>query len=130
MDRSMTPHFFVPNSSPDDAENVFTGMARTCGAEVPPVGERVYSITFTHDGQLWTATVGQTLRGEERRIRRRRGQRYESTTQLQDPATVLAIFPGRPFYVLTDASRGTAVMSQWANPFMATPDSITLFDQS
>jgi hypothetical protein len=42
---------------------------------------------------------------------------------------VLAIYPGTPFTVVTDAQPITSAPSEWANPFTAEPDTVTLFDR-
>lgn len=111
--------FFVPFSEDDEAETLYEGFAQLCGRPIPPVAERLYGIKWVHDGQEWVAEVGQRLRGVERRMRQRRGQRTEVSTPLRDPATVLAIFPGNPYYVVTDHFPGRGLASRWANPFMA-----------
>ena len=47
---------------------------------------------------------------------------------LTDAARVLAIYPGTPHVVVTDAPPITGTPSAWANPFPATPDEVVLFD--
>jgi hypothetical protein len=56
-----------------------------------------------------------------------RGKPVYLETPVSDPATVLAIFPGDPFLVVTD--KGVAgVRSEWENPFMAgMPSSVARF---
>jgi hypothetical protein len=43
---------------------------------------------------------------------------------------VLAVYPGTPFVVVTDAQPITGTPSEWANPFHADPDRVTWFDAS
>lgn len=123
------PAFFVPNASPEQADSVYAGFARMCGVPVPPIGERVYSITYRHNGEVWTATVGETLKGTKYSSRKVKGKVVERTEALSDPARVLAIFPGSPFMVATDFRLVPSVMSRWENPFLAgAPDAVVLFE--
>lgn len=127
------PKFFLPNVPPADEEEAFARLATWCSRPVPERERRIYSITYTHDGEEWTATVGQTLRG----IRRWRPSRKRSRSpfapepppeHLSDPATVLAIFAGAPYFVVTNKRLEEGVYSAWENPFMTgQPSSITLF---
>jgi hypothetical protein len=52
----------------------------------------------------------------------------EHTEELTSPSRVLAIYPGTPFVVVTDAAPITGAPSEWANPFTAEPDEVTWFD--
>ncbi len=125
------PSFFVPTIKPEYQEEAYSRFAKWCGAVVPELADRIYSISFTHDGQGWTATVGQTLRGMRRRHVRRRGKEVERATPLHDPAMVLAIFAGYPYMVVTNHRLPASVRSSWENPFMAgQPDSVTYFSPS
>ena len=54
--------FFVPAATPDNQESVYAELARLSRCAVPPVERRIYSITYTHDGEEWTATVGAVKR--------------------------------------------------------------------
>jgi hypothetical protein len=83
------------------------------------MGERVREIQWTHNRDYWVASVGEKLHGRSVRLRRRRGGNVEVTTPLTDPATVLAIFPGATYYVVTNARPIGPVVSNWLNPFMA-----------
>jgi uncharacterized protein YjiK len=42
---------------------------------------------------------------------------------------VLAVYPGSPYTVVTDAQPITGASSEWVNPFTATPEEVTLFDR-
>ena len=86
------------------------------GGQIPE--RRIYSITFVHDGEEWTATVGEQLRGIKHRVTRSKGQQLERTTPISDAAMVLAIFPGAPYIVVTDKGINQKY-SKWENPFMA-----------
>lgn len=122
------PAFFVPDTDPEHVEERYAGLAKWAQRPVPPLGERVYSITYMHDGEEWTATVGEQLAGVRRKEGTSRGRRIERVTQLADPATVLAILPGTPYIVVTDHRTTRGVRSAWENPFMAgRPRSVTLF---
>ena len=58
---SEAPRFFVPAATPDNQEMVYADFAEWCGRPVPELERRIYSIPYVHDGEEWTATVGQTL---------------------------------------------------------------------
>lgn len=123
--------FFVPAATPEDIDEVYASFAEMCHTSLPPPDRRIYSIRFIHDGEEWTATVGEQLRGTRTRTRQRRGNKVEVTNQLSDPATVLAIFSGVPFHVVTNAGPITGIVSAWVNPFMAgQPESVSYFDAS
>jgi hypothetical protein len=109
---------FIPGVADDDVEERYAEFARLCGALVPADGNRIESIVFTHNAERWTATVGQTLLGEKTQTRRRKGGAVEITSPLSDPAKVLAIFPGDPYLILTDARPLTPLVSHRENPFM------------
>lgn len=117
------PTFFLPGAKPGSEEETYAELARVCRASVPEPDKRIYSIEYAHDGVEWTATVGETLQGVERRTVRRKGQRTERTTSHGDSATVRAIFTGIPYMVVTDGYR-----TRWANPFLAgEPRRVTYF---
>lgn len=126
------PHFFVPAATIEDQESVYADFARWCGRVVPSPNRRIYSITFIHDGEEWTATVGEPLRGKRFRTSRSRGMGIESEQPISDPAIVLAIFPGSPYMVVTNHRLGGRnVGSRWENPFFAgEPESITYFSNA
>jgi hypothetical protein len=76
----------------------------------------------------WVAEVGEELRGERTTRQLRRGELIERTETLSSASRVLAIYPGSPFTVVTDAQPITSAPSEWANPFTAEPDRLTCFD--
>ncbi len=119
----MSSDFFVPESVVPPgytSETVYAELAKFAGAHSQPVDRRIASITWLHDGEVWTATVGQTLTGESTRKRTRGGRKVDVTENLRDPAKVLAIFAGPPCYlVVTDARPFATSVSHWANPLMA-----------
>jgi hypothetical protein len=90
---------------------------------VLPVDERIYSITFTSNGETWLATVGEELRGSVTRTQKSLGQKVERKALLSNGSTVMAIFAGNPYQVFHDnASR------VWANPFLVgSPTSVARF---
>jgi hypothetical protein len=83
------PAFFLPQCLPESEEAVYAHIAETCVREVPPIGRRIYSIDFEHDGIVWTATVGEHLRG--RKSVRVRGKETVEWN-IGDPALVLQSF--------------------------------------
>lgn len=120
---SEPPSFFVPKVPPEKQEEIYLELARAIGRAAPTGGARIYSISYTHNGEHWTATVGEQLRGSATKTSRSRGQRVERTLPLSNDSTVLAIFPGVPFQVWHDN-----VSRTWANPFLTgEPTSITYF---
>ena len=121
--------FFLPRASDDEqAERLYDALAEFAGCEPAPPGQRVRSITFTQDGAQWVAEVGEELGGQRTTQQLRRGELIERTETLNSTARVLAIYPGTPFVVVTDAQPITGTPSEWANPFTARPDRVTLFD--
>ena len=126
---SEAPAFFVPRASDDAAEAAYGELARFCGRTALPARERIYSIVYVHDGEEWTATVGRQLSGVKRWTTRSRGRKIDHVEHPTDSATVLAIFPGVPFMVVTDARMVPGIRSYWENPFMVgKPRSIDLFE--
>jgi hypothetical protein len=129
----IAPAFFIPRTMPEAYEADYAEWAKFCGASVPSVNERIYSITFESRGEKWTATVGEILRGVSHKNRRSnlKGERFQQTTDLADPATVIAIFSGGTFMVATNYRFAPGVCSEWENPFMAgQPESIVYFSRS
>jgi hypothetical protein len=122
--------FFLPRSSDDEqAERLYEALAEFAGCEPAPRGERVHSIAFTHDGAQWVAEVGEELTGRRTTQQLRRGGLIERTEELSSASRVLAVYPGTPFTVVTGAQPITGAPSEWANPFTAQPDRVTLFDR-
>lgn len=120
--------FSVPfTTSAADAERAYEQLAKICHSTPPPPGERVYSITFKHNGERWVATVGERLVGTKTHVSKSKGVRKEYEVSLSDPAVVVAIFPGNPYLVFTGTESGTG-RSAWENPFMAgSPSAVTYF---
>ena len=122
--------FFLPRASDDEqAERLYDALAEFAGCEPAPPGRRVHSIAFSHDGARWTAEVGAELHGVRTTQQLRRGELIERTEQLSSSSRVLAVYPGTPFTVVTDAQPITGTPSEWANPFTATPDEVRWFDR-
>jgi hypothetical protein len=98
----MPPAFFVPATTPENQESIYAELAKMGQCSVPAMSSRVYSITYTHDGEEWTATVGEPLKGVRYKTSRVKGKKIERVLRLSDPAVVLAIFPGNPYIVITN----------------------------
>jgi hypothetical protein len=123
--------FFFPRASDDEqAERLYDALAEFAGCEPAPADRRVHAIAFTHEGAEWVAEVGEELRGRRTTQQFRRGEVVERTDHLASSSRVLAVYPGTPFVVVTDAQPITAAPSEWANPFLAQPDRVTYFDAS
>jgi hypothetical protein len=111
------------------AETVCSQLADACLCAVPFRGERIREIHCTQNGDYWVATVGEKPHGRRVRLRRRKGGNVEVTTPVTDPATVVAIFPGATYYVVTNARPIGPVISNWLNPFIAgRPTAVYRFD--
>jgi hypothetical protein len=122
--------FFLPRASDDEqAERLYDALAEFAGCAPAPRGERVRSIAFSQDGARWVAAVGEELTGVRTTQQLRRGELIERTEHLSSTSRVLAVYPGDPYVVVTDAQPITGTPSEWANPFLARPDEVTLFDQ-
>jgi hypothetical protein len=126
---AQAPAFFLPPIAHYDASEqdaAYIEIAEKCGRSVP--AQRVYSITFRHDSDYWCATVGEKLTGSKTLQIGPRDKRTEQTTQLNDAATVVAIFPGTPYLVVTDSGIISGGRTSWENPFYAgVPTSVTYF---
>jgi hypothetical protein len=121
--------FFVPRASDDEqAERLYDAFAEFAGCEPAPAGRRIRSIEFTQDGAQWVAEVGAELRGARTTRQLRRGELIERTEPLTSTSRVLAVYPGSPFTVVTDAQPITSAASEWANPFTAQAEQVTYFD--
>jgi hypothetical protein len=121
--------FFLPRATDDEqAERLYDALAEFAGCEPAPADRRVHAIAFTHDGAHWVAEVGEELSGRRTTQQLRRGELVERTERLSSASRVLAIYPGAPFAVVTDAQPITGAPSEWANPFLAEPDRVTYFD--
>jgi hypothetical protein len=123
------PAFFLPRAADaDQAERLYEALAEFAACEPAPLGERIAAVTFEHEGARWVAAVGEELAGARTTRQMRRGEVLEHTVELTSPTRVLAIYPGTPCTVVTDAAPITGAQSEWANPFTATPSELVLFD--
>ncbi len=125
--------FFVPKWADEDPRNDeerYAALAKLDGCVALEPHERIESITWIHDGEEWTATVGQQLRGHKSRQARRNGKQVEVKDPRHDGATVLAIMAGRSTMVITNLGLVAGVRSAWVNPLMAgdRPKRIVRFD--
>jgi hypothetical protein len=127
---SDSPVFFLPHRAADLSEESFAQIAKICNRPVPPVGERVYSISFEHDGTLWIATVGEKLKGRKP-VPVKHKRTGEWGPWFDDPALVLCIFPGKPHVVFTYGG-SSSMGGHFGNAFFETPKpmGVTLFAHS
>ncbi|KIA73389.1 hypothetical protein ANMWB30_23160 [Arthrobacter sp. MWB30] len=125
--------FFIPGVSAEEAEAKYAEYAAKAGRNPQPADKRISSLSWTHHSvEDWTAEVGKQLRGTKTVTTGRGANKRDRRELLSDAATVLAIFPGSPYIVVTDKGITPGVRSMWNNPFMATnsPTSSKLFDVS
>lgn len=99
------PSFFLPGYAADEQEAKYVELAKKYGASQAASGDRIWSITWEHDGDIWKATIGEPLTGLPD-PRSKRGTQF-----LTDAATPIAIYPGHCYIVVTDGVR-----SWWNNP--------------
>lgn len=114
------PAFFVPEVPISEQKARYVDMAAASRCGVPPIEERLYSITFGHDGIEWTATVGRPMRGVKGAMKRVRGQRVWKEVPVFDSTIIAAIFPGHPYVIFHTGER-----SPWENPFYSSNVSST-----
>lgn len=132
---SEAPTFFlpaIPGIAAPDAEAEYARLAKACGSPVPPIGQRIYSVSYVHDGERWTATVGERLKGTRHKIIRHRKTKTktEYDIPLHDCAVVVAIFPGVPYRVVTDSClTNGGGPSHWENPFLVGSPGVTYFSR-
>ena len=82
--------FFIPESKDEkEAESVYKSIATFISAEIPEDDQRIYSITYIHNGERMSATVGK-----------------DCDSYYNDPMPkVIAIFKSTPYKVCL-ANRG------------------------
>jgi hypothetical protein len=108
------PQFFLPDISPEKFDEALADFAKFAGTGVPALDQRIYSVVFTSNGEEWTATVGEQLRGVKTTTQGRGRDKRERQAAVYNESTVLAIFPGEPYLVVhNSASRA------WNNPISA-----------
>jgi hypothetical protein len=112
------PLFFLPFLPPGLAEAYYAHMAEKCDRIAPGPRGRVYSISFVNERVVWVATVGKHLKGH------RSGHRTKESL-IEDPALVLALFPGSPYTIVTDALHTAG--SNFPNIFLGTPVEVEYF---
>ena len=112
------PLFFLPFLPSELAEASYAHMAEKCDKIAPGPRGRVYSISFVHERVVWVATVGKHLKGH-------RPSHRGTARLIEDPAMVLAIFPGTPYTIVTDALH--TIGSNFQNIFFGTPVEVEYF---
>lgn len=121
--------FFLPRADDaEQAERLYQALAEFAGCPPAPMGERIAGVEFTSDDTRWVARVGEELAGRRVVRQLRRGELIERTEDLRSSTRVLAVYPGDPCTVVTDAAPITGAHSEWANPFVVRPDEVVLFD--
>jgi hypothetical protein len=119
---STAPVFFLPHLPSDRQEATLAHIAAGLKRAVPPIGQRVYSISFESDGTLWVATVGDRLRGRKAMFAKRKNIGWGPW--FDDPSLVIAVLPGAPYFVVAAPDAHSHFRDE---AFAATPIGITLF---
>lgn len=116
--------FFVPGAAdtalPDagmhDAdEAAYRRLAERAGAVPAESGRRIRQVAFRVGRESWTAEVGRKMTGTRPEHRRRKGEFTTTTEKLSGHATVLAIFAGAPFAIVTEEQQAASAS---ANPIL------------
>ena len=103
--------FFVPGAADaelsdaelsDADEAAYRGLAQVAGRVPAAPGRRIRQVAFKVGRESWTAEVGRKMAGTRPEHRRRKGEFTTTTEKLSGHATVLAIFEGTPFAIMTD----------------------------
>lgn len=121
--------FFAPVAD-EEIEEIYPELATMAGATAPlRPSDRVYSVTWMlAAGETWTATVGERLTSSTLTSPDDEGNQLRQD-RLSDTATVLAIFPGEPFRILTTAEPFTRKSSAWPNPVLVDqPTAVEYFE--
>ncbi|HEX8643339.1 MAG TPA: hypothetical protein VF702_05430 [Allosphingosinicella sp.] len=114
--------FFVPGVDAENQERVYEELAALANVATPVRKDRVYSITWRHDGVEWTATVGEQLRGSQTITKGRGRLQRMITIPRSSSDTVLAIFRGLPFVIVHDNQTRTWNLPIYAgNPSRIVP---------
>lgn len=96
------PGFFIPFVEADKQEEAYEQIAGFIGAFPRAANDRIYSMTWRHNRTVWTATVGERLRGVETVVTGRGRDKREREILRHSDDTVLAIFPGNPGLIAHD----------------------------
>lgn len=97
------PAFFVPKVEAGEQEEAYREYAKRAGGNAGDPARAIYSITWRHDGVVWTATVGETLTGVETvELGKGRNKTYRDVPRRTDD-TVLAIYDGDPCVIVHDS---------------------------
>ncbi|WP_254292755.1 hypothetical protein [Sphingomonas tagetis] len=107
------PEFYIPGVPADRQEEIYGRFAATGGGSVPPIEERIYSITFELGGVGWTATVGCQLCGTRPREKKFSRRNWMDAPVFSD-TEIAVIIPSHPYLIFHWGER-----SPWPNPFFA-----------
>lgn len=121
------PSFFIPLVDAAHQEEAYHGMAAFVGGVPLPSHERIYSITFRHDGEVWTATVGERMKGKATATSAVGRERAEPDPLRWSADTVIAIYAGGtvPYLIAHDgAGRNRWNMPIWVRDVL----NVTTFD--
>ena len=118
------PAFFIPNVDPEKQEERYRELAHNVGAVAADPARRIYSMTWKHDGVVWTATVGEQIRGIATIVKGRGRDKTYREVPRSTNETVWAIFAHVPFLIAHDGAG-----RYWNWPILAgEPSRIVYFD--
>ncbi|MCY7326341.1 MAG: hypothetical protein LH605_09460 [Microbacteriaceae bacterium] len=102
----------LSDAGPSDANEAAYRRLAELAAMVPAApGRRIRQVAFKVGRESWTAEVGRKMTGTRPEHRRRKGEFTTTTEKLSGHATVLAIFDGTPFTVVTDGEQAASAPS-------------------
>lgn len=119
------PLFFVPGVPEDEQEAEYQRLAGAVHGVPGAPDRRIYSLTWRHTDDVWTATVGETLRGTRTIIKGRGRNQTSREVPVHNESTVLAIFDGGPTPQIVHDNKSR----YWNNPIMTgKPLGVIYFD--
>lgn len=106
--------FFVPFVDPANQEEAYRGMAAFVEGTPLPTDRRIRSITFRHEGEVWRAAVGETMRKLGSSTTEGTLASNEEDRSRSSPDTVIAIYSGGtvPYLIAHDG----AGRKRWSMP--------------
>jgi hypothetical protein len=106
--------FFLPGfADHEEAEAEYARLAASCGSTVPPIDDRIRSISFTHNSQRFVATVGQRRKGHKWHTVGGKRDTQRPPEEFEDGNVVVAIFEGDPVHYIFEEGQSRYNNPQW-----------------